>query len=64
MYHILPKKVCFVFVVGQSSQLPEQKEGLFFVAVARKFHGWFKKVSSTSLRSFLAVSSNGVSRVF
>ena len=27
---ILPKKVCFVFVVGQSSQLPEQKEGLFY----------------------------------
>ena len=27
--NILPKKVCFVFVVGKSSQLPEQKEGLF-----------------------------------
>ena len=26
----LPKKVCFVVVVCQSSQLPEQKEGLFF----------------------------------
>ena len=24
----LPKKVCFVVVVCQSSQLPEQKEGL------------------------------------
>ena len=26
----LSKKVCFVVVVCQSSQLPEQKEGLFF----------------------------------
>ena len=36
----------------------------FFFAVERKFHGWFKKVLSMLLRSFLAVSSNGVSRVF
>ena len=27
---ILPKKVCSVSLVGKSSQLPEQKEGLFF----------------------------------
>ena len=29
--NILPKKVCFVSVVGMSSQVPEQKEGLFFL---------------------------------
>ena len=28
------KMVCFVFAVGKSSQLPEQKEGLFSLQLA------------------------------